>query len=219
MDRYSGVIVIVAMATVGMFLPIAEKVPVAFKILTFSLMGLICLITPTFPTLMMKLFKNKKWARTMLKDIRVYWQNPDMFAKTLLWSLLFNFTVILIHVAIADAMSIHIPLLYYLVLYPITAISGFVPFSFNGLGPREATYIILLSVVGVKQPQAIVFSLLWFSIVLISGCFGIIPYIKTKLNKLSADIEIEEEDFDLIKESEMADENENTELENASTTA
>jgi uncharacterized membrane protein YbhN (UPF0104 family) len=214
-DRYSGVAVIVAMAVVGMCLPIAKNVPVAFKILTFSLMAVICIVTPILPSFLMRFFKNKKWARTMLRDIKVYWHNPQMIIKILLWSLLFHFTIILIHLAIADAMNLHIPPLYFLVLYPLSAIAGFVPFSFNGLGPREAVYIVLLNVVGIKQPQAIVFSLLWFSIVLLSGFVGVIPYIKEKFNKLSENMQ---EDFDIIKESEMADEDENSQLENISAT-
>lgn len=214
-DRYSGVAVIVAMAAIGMFLPIAEKVPVIFKIITFSLLAVICIVTPILPSFLMKFFKHKKWARTMLKDIKVYWQNPEMIVKILLWSALFHFTIILIHLAIAHAMNIHIPALYFLILYPLTAIAGFFPFSFNGLGPREAVYIILLSVVGIKQPQAIVFSLLWFSVVLLSGFVGFIPYLKEKFNKISENMQ---DDFDIIKESEMADEDESSELECISTT-
>lgn len=216
LDRYTGVAVIVGMACIGMFLPVADAIPFGFKAFTLSLMALICVITPTFPKIIMKFFKHKKWARTMLKDIRVYYNNPYMIFKLILWSIMFHLVIVLIHLALASAMNIHIPALYYLVLYPVTAMAGFIPFSFNGLGPREGAYVLFLSFVGVKQPQAIVFSLLWFTIVLISGVTGIIPYIKGKFNQISDNID---EDFDIIKESEMACDENDEQLEDVSSAA
>ncbi|OGH98511.1 MAG: hypothetical protein A2104_05295 [Candidatus Melainabacteria bacterium GWF2_32_7] len=179
-ERYTGVIVIVWMATIALFSPIGDPVPFEAKAFMGFMSLLTIIITPTFPYLFLPYMKKKKWVRTLLRDIKVYWANPRIFVKALYWSVLFHLLIIAIHVTIGQAMGINIPLAYYFILYPMAAMAGFIPIAFNGIGPREGTYIYFLSLIGIKSSTALAFGIYWFGIVLFSSLIGGIFYIKGK---------------------------------------
>lgn len=197
-DRYSGVIVIVWMATIAMLSPLGNNVQIGYKLLMITLSILIIIITPLFPNVLMIYFKRKKWARLLLKDTKPYFNDAKLVIKVLSWSFLFHCSIILIHIIIAQAIGVKIPALYFFIAYPMSAIAGFIPLSFNGLGPREAAYTIFFSFIGIKQSQAMAFGIVWFAIVLCSSLTGIIFYIKGKHTPVP-------EQFDFIPEDDESD--------------
>jgi len=202
-ERYSGVVIIVWIGTIALFTPIANAVPVIFKIIMSLITILIFVVTAWFTTFWMQYFKRKKWVRTMLRDIRAYWENPRLVMKALYWSVLYHMVVIAIHVLIGHAMGISIPVWYYIMAYSMAAMAGFLPVAFNGIGPREWAYIYFLSFAGVKESDALIFSIFWFGIILSSSLFGGIFYLKGQLlpaptefdNDLNSEIE---DDSDII---------------------
>lgn len=191
-DRYTGVLVIIWMATLTMFLPVGHVIPLWIKLLMVLFSLSVIVVTPIFPAIWMKYFKRKNWVRTMLRDIRVYWDKPALIATALAWSFVFHLMVILIHVLIGTAIGLNIPTLYYFVVYPMSAIAGFVPFTFNGVGPREAMYVLFLGLVGVNQSQAVAFGALWFVIVFCASLVGGIFYIKGKHTPPPEEFELED---------------------------
>jgi len=200
-ERYSGVVIIVWIGTLVLFTPLASRVPAIFKILMSALTILIFIVTPLFPTFWMQYFKRKKWVRTMLRDIRAYWSNPKLVVKAIYWSVLYHMLVLSIHMLIGSAMGISVPVGYYIMAYSMAAMAGFLPVAFNGIGPREWAYIYFLSFAGVKESDALIFSIFWFGIILSSSIFGAIFYLKGQLLPAptefdnDSDIEIEEEDI------------------------
>lgn len=196
-DRYIGVIIIVWMATIAMFTPIGSHIPFHIKLFMTLASLSIFIITPLFPSFCMLFAKKYKWVRTMLKDIRVYWNNPILTAKTLLWSFIFHLIVVIIHILVGKAVGLNVNPFYYFIVYPLSSIAGFIPLSFNGIGPREATYIFFLSLVGVKTSLAMAFGIFWFGIVLFSSLIGGIFYIKGKHSIPPEEFNINaEEDFE-----------------------
>jgi len=193
-ERYTGVIVIVWMATIALFSPIGNMVPMQPKAFMAFLSFLIIIITPTFPHLFLPYTKKKKWVRTLLRDIKVYWDQPRLFVKALYWSTLFHLLIIAIHFTIGQAMGLDIPLAYYFILYPMAAMAGFIPIAFNGIGPREGTYIYFLALIGIKSSSALVFGIYWLGIVLFSSLIGGIFYIKGK--RTAPPEEFEQFDFE-----------------------
>jgi uncharacterized membrane protein YbhN (UPF0104 family) len=93
---------------------------------------------------------------------------------------LFHLLIIAIHVTIGQAMGLDIPVAYYFIVYPMSAMAGFIPIAFNGIGPREGTYIYFLSLISIKPSAALAFSIYWFGIVLFSSLIGGLFYIKGK---------------------------------------
>lgn len=199
-DRYSGVAVIVWMATIAMFTPMGSSVAIGYKLFMLAMSVLILIISPTFTLFMHTFFKRKKWVRTMLKDTKVYFNDPKLIIKVLTWSLVFHCIVISIHIVIATAIGIKIPPQYFFIIYPMSAMAGFIPVAFNGLGPREAAYIIFFGYAGINHSQSMAFSIVWFATVLIASLTGILFYIKGKHTPVPEEFdfieEIEEEDSD-----------------------
>ena len=62
------------------------------------------------------------------------------------------------------ALGISVPLYFVFFLMPAINFAGNLPVSFSGLGTREATAIMLLSVYGVTAAEAVAFSALVFSV-------------------------------------------------------
>lgn len=209
-ERYTGVIIIAWMATIMMFLPIGNPVPLHVKLLMAALSVLIIIITPLFPIFCLRFLKRKKWIITMLRDVRVYWDNPRLMLKTLYWSVLFHLLIVAIHITVGSAMGINIPPAYYLIIYPMTAMAGFIPVAFNGIGPREATYIYFFSLLGVKSSTAIAFSIFWFGIVFCSSLIGGLFYIKGKHVPPPEEFDIIEEMEEEADEELVVKENEKT---------
>lgn len=180
-ERYSGVVIIVWVGTIALFMPIGSPVPAIFKILMSMLSILIFIVTPAFPSFWMQYFKRKKWVRTMLRDIRAYWSNPRLVVKVIYWSTMYHMLVLGIHMLLGNAMGINIPVGYYIMAYSMAAMAGFLPVAFNGIGPREWAYVYFLSFAGVKESDALIFSVFWFGIMLFSSLFGAIFYLKGQL--------------------------------------
>jgi len=201
-ERYSGVVIIIWIGTFVLFSPIGNPVPIAFKILMSFLTILIFIVTSFFQTFWMQFFKRKKWVRTMLRDIEAYWSNPKLVVKVICWSTLYHMLVLGIHMLIGNAMGINVPIGYYIMAYSMAAMAGFLPISFNGIGPREWAYIYFLSFAGVKGSDALIFSVFWFGIILCSSLFGAIFYLKGQLlpapNEFDNDLDSETDEETMI---------------------
>jgi len=176
-DRITGVAVLLWLAAFAVFLPVCKAVPLIVKLFIVLLSLGLVIFALLFPVLH-SIFANKKWIGKFFADISIYWQNHALMAKALTWSLVFHLITILIHVLIGYAIGIKVPVLFYFVIYPMSALAGFLPVSFNGIGPREATYIYFLALVGIKSPAALAFGIFWFGIVLISSLIGGIFYLQ-----------------------------------------
>lgn len=192
-ERYTGVIVIAWLATIALFSPIGHVVPFQIKMFMLLCSLSVFVVTPLFPKFFMKFFKKKKWVRIMLKDIRIYWDYPSIMLKALGWSLIFHLLIIFIHVLMGHAMGLKIPMLYYFIVYPMASIAGFVPFTFNGIGPREGTYVYFFTLIGISSAQALAFGIFWFGIVLCASLVGGIFYIKGKHVPPPEEFEIEDD--------------------------
>lgn len=177
-ERFTGVVVIAWLGTLGMLFLYKDVVPFNITIFMAVFSLAIAFFTPFFPSLMMFFFKKKKWVRIMLRDIKPYWNNPKLVFRALYWSFFFHLLIIEIHIIIGHAMGLNIPVMYYFVVYPMAAMAGFIPLAFNGIGPREGTYIYFLSLIGIKQSSALAFGIFWFGIVLLSSLIGGIFYVK-----------------------------------------
>jgi len=200
-DRFTGVAVIVWIATIASLSSVGNSVPVIFKIFLVSLSLSILIFIPTFPILLHKYFRRKKLAISILKDTKTYWTNPKLMATIFVWSLIFHITVVIIHIIIGHALKLDIPFGYYFIVYPVSAIAGFIPFTFNGIGPREAAYVLFLHFIGITKAEAVAFGLLWLGIVICSSLFGGIFYIRGKHIPPPEELEEEEEEFNLLQKA------------------
>lgn len=92
--------------------------------------------------------------------------------RSTLISLPFTLTLIAAHYALALSLGLIVPVQYFALFIPLTALVQLLPVSFNGLGVREVTFQALFGTVGVPAEQAVALSLLYYILRVVTGLAG-----------------------------------------------
>ncbi len=121
----------------------------------------------------------KKLKTNLYRFVDTFYTDFPEIKKLLLPLILGIFTWIIIfsqEYIIVLALGIDLPYLYFLLLFPIANVVGFIPITFAGLGTRELTAIFLFSTLfGVVEEEVFVFTLLGFVITdIFTGFIGFI---------------------------------------------
>jgi len=121
----------------------------------------------------------KKLKTNLYRFVDTFYTDFPEIKKLLLPLILGIFTWIIIfsqEYIIVLALGIDIPYLYFLLLFPIANVVGFIPITFAGLGTRELTAIFLFSTLfGVVEEEVFVFTILGFVITdIFTGFIGFI---------------------------------------------
>jgi hypothetical protein len=78
----------------------------------------------------------------------------------------------LVWYAVALALGLDIPLIYFFLFNPLIAFVLMLPISFNGLGPKEATAVFFFGLVGVPSEAAFALSLIFHAVVVLTSLPG-----------------------------------------------
>jgi glycosyltransferase 2 family protein len=97
--------------------------------------------------------------------------------RATLISLPFTLTVIASQYALARGLNLQVPVQYFALFIPMTALVQMIPISFNGLGVREGTYAALFGTVGVAGEQAVAMSLMYYVLRVVTGLMGGLMYL------------------------------------------
>jgi len=93
-------------------------------------------------------------------------------ASSLLTSLPFTLSLILLQYSIAKALSVNLSIATFALFVPIISVINLLPLSFNGLGVREGAYQFLFVPLGVPDASAIAMSLAFYFLRFGSGLIG-----------------------------------------------
>jgi uncharacterized membrane protein YbhN (UPF0104 family) len=99
-----------------------------------------------------------------------------VLVSAMLLSIVFQFIVIGVVFLSARALSLSIPLTAVAVFVPLVSLAGMVPVSVNGLGVREALYILLFGRIGVPAELAVSLALLYLGVTVVASLPGGIVY-------------------------------------------
>lgn len=108
--------------------------------------------------------------------LSVYKRNTRVMCVAFLLALLLQVNVIVHYYFISYALDLSVPLLYFFLIIPVVTVVLMVPIFINGIGGREAAYILLLGQFDVTSAQAIAFSWIAFGMILVQGIGGGIVY-------------------------------------------
>ncbi len=97
--------------------------------------------------------------------------------RSTLISLPFTLTLIASQYILALSLGVIVPVQYFALFIPLTALVQMLPISFNGLGVREGTFQALFSTVDVAGEQAVAISLLYYVLRVITGLVGGLMYL------------------------------------------
>jgi uncharacterized protein (TIRG00374 family) len=103
--------------------------------------------------------------------------SPGVIVRSTLISLPFTLTLIASQYALALSLGLIVPVQYFALFIPLTALVQLLPISFNGLGVREVTFQALFGTVGVAGEQAVAMSLLYYILRVITGLSGGLMYL------------------------------------------
>lgn len=174
-DRLSGVFMLICMAFVALFFLSGLYYVVKYSVIVafFSVLVGCCVIIFLSKS-------NYNFKNVILKKVVNYTNifSDKSLLPILFLSLVFHLLVIFIHILIGKDLQLAIPIQYYFILYPLSAIAASLPISLNGIGIKEAAYIYLLSLIGISSSSAIVFALCWNVVIIFSSFLGAVFFIK-----------------------------------------
>lgn len=96
--------------------------------------------------------------------------------NSLLVSLPFTVSLVLVQYFIAVGLGVDLPITVYFLFVPLISLLNLVPLAFNGLGFREGIYISLFVPVGVPQDKAVAMSLAFYFLRFFTGLIGGLLY-------------------------------------------
>ena len=167
-------------------------------ITTFVLLSLLvsamlagALVSVTWlPRLLKPAWKNRRIftkiaqvGETLLAALR----RPRFIAMAMAYGIVFWLLAILNCYAYGNALGIHVPSYFYVVVVPLIALVSFLPVSINGFGLRESAYVYTFSTMHVAPTSALLLALLLDTQALLFGVVGGCVYItlssKTKATR------------------------------------
>jgi len=179
-ERATGVLSMLILASVVMLSPVGISLPrvIRFGFPAVSLLTFIGLWI--LPMILQR--TNTKMRQVVCEDLAVFWNQPQITLVCIGYSVLFHSLLVVIHALIAASLSLSIPVLYHYVTMSVGSLISFLP-SLNGVGVRDASYVYLLTRIGIDKEHAFLFSILWFFTMVVSGMLGCLVYVIWGLNR------------------------------------
>jgi glycosyltransferase 2 family protein len=116
-------------------------------------------------------------AASFYDAVAPYKQALSAVALATLLSFLFQAVLIVVVFLNARALDHVFPLTALAVFVPLISLAGMVPISVNGLGVREALYLLLFGLVGAPADVAVSLALLYFAVTVVASLPGGLIYL------------------------------------------
>ena len=111
-------------------------------------------------------------AATLYEAVAPYKAAVPTLAGALVLSLAFQLLVIAVVFLNARALNLVVPISAVAVFVPLISLAGMVPVSVNGLGVREALYILLFGQIGVTAEVSVSLALLYLAVTVVASLPG-----------------------------------------------
>jgi glycosyltransferase 2 family protein len=115
-------------------------------------------------------------AASLYEAAAPYTRAIGVLVPSILLSIVFQFVVIGVVFLSARALSLSIPFTAVAVFVPLVSLAGMVPVSVNGLGVREALYILLFGRIGIPAELAVSLALLYLGVTIAASLPGGLVY-------------------------------------------
>jgi uncharacterized membrane protein YbhN (UPF0104 family) len=105
-------------------------------------------------------------------DLGPFWSDRGMLISTSIVSFFFHLVQILGQWAVSRAIGIEVPMSYIAVFHPLVSAIASIPVSFSGIGLREGGYLYFLTKLGIDQPSAVAYGVLWLLVIVSNSLIG-----------------------------------------------
>jgi uncharacterized membrane protein YbhN (UPF0104 family) len=116
-----------------------------------------------------------------IEPVLPYMRRPTALIPAIVLSLLLQAILAACQYLLARGLGLHTSLATFMLCVPIANIFASLPITLNGLGVREAAYLVLLGYARLARPDTIALGLLWFASTMLGGLTGIFAFVTTKL--------------------------------------
>lgn len=185
MDRFFGITALLCYALIALLLmqQVADMVPVLRPVLIACSLFAVVLIFVVFSNAGYLAPKAEAWqvghpnpvlrlVGKLLRAFAVYSGKTTTLVRVFALSLLLQLNVILHFAVIALALGIDVPLLALFVIIPVATVVMMLPVSINGIGLREAVFVLFFGIFGVSNDASIAFAWVAYGFVLVQGLLG-----------------------------------------------
>jgi uncharacterized membrane protein YbhN (UPF0104 family) len=171
-DRVNGVVVLVLMACVS---AVVCPVPLAPWILwTVAGIGAATVLAlAAVPVLRLISSPKLTHLRRLADSGWSYCRHPGVLMTATLSSVVVQVGNAALGYLIGEALGLPVPALYYGLIVPLVALLALLPISLNGMGLREAGYVVLFAPLGIEAGDAVTFSLLMFAVSAVVSLGGV----------------------------------------------
>jgi uncharacterized protein (TIRG00374 family) len=105
-------------------------------------------------------------------DLGPFWTDRGMLLAASAVSFFFHLVQIAAQWVVSRAVGIEVPLSYIAVFHPLVSAIASIPISFSGIGLREGGYLYFLTKLGVDQPSAVAYGVLWLLVIVANSLIG-----------------------------------------------
>lgn len=165
--------------------PVIRSILIIISIMTVILLLVVWFfdVSKNVLLFMLKYFRGLNWEKVTvnieqsIELLRLLMTNRLLLLKTFALSILFQIMAVSVNVTIATGVGLDIEWYLFFIIVPIVTTVIMVPFSFQGIGLREWSYVALFGMFGIAQSEILAVSILVFSLVIINSLIGGLVYI------------------------------------------
>jgi uncharacterized membrane protein YbhN (UPF0104 family) len=174
-DRFSGLLVLLALACGGVLLS-PRELPARISGFVWGTSACAVLAIAVVPVL-------ARWRGGLsqrLDKIRIALATlmaPRLLAVSTILSLGVQAGNVVLVLLLGEAIGAQVPLTFYWILVPMVTLLTMLPLSINGTGVREWATVLFLAPLGVAEQTAIALALLWFTVFLAASLLGGLVYL------------------------------------------
>ncbi len=179
-DRGIGLLTLFWVAAVAVLCTTRVRLPASVLRVTLAA-GAISLLAFLAAPLLAKWLSGTNRINRLLAPIIPYLCQPIALAPAIALSALLQLSLAVCQYLLAIGLGLDIALTTFVLIVPITNVIASLPVTINGLGMREAGYLVLLGMAGVSKEQAIALSLLYFAATLAGGFTGVFAFVMTPM--------------------------------------
>ena len=115
--------------------------------------------------------------QTITNALHRFRKAPGSIAVCFIASVIVQALLVAFYVAVAAALNLKVPIGHMAVLVPVSFLIQMLPFSLNGHGVRELTFVTLLTPLGVPKESAMALSLIGAALVMLFSMAGAAAYL------------------------------------------
>ncbi len=152
----------------------------------------VLLLTPSAYRFVDRIIQRTPLARFRPRAVSVYdafmpyTRTPVVIGWTLVLSLVFQILVIVVVFLNTRALGQHVPLAALSALVPLISLAGMIPVSINGLGVRDALYLLFFSQLGLSPDVSLSLAFLYLAVTIAASLPGGLLYTTLKKPARSA---------------------------------